>query len=166
MKLKKAMVDGRAFEVDVDDDGLFGTLLDGDRVTAPTLKALTEKLVKEVRTHGRVCVPATRLEDGWRNEEIELHDIELIGVHAGNNNPLYRVVGSKTTEQLRSYSDDILRRLTAEEKIEVMRLKAEIIAAQKAYDAFKDDRKIHPRTVIEDAQALVIDKAPVAGAKR
>src|SRR5258706_10932004 len=103
MKLKTEMIDGKKYEISVTDRGTFGTKYQDEWLEKPTLKLLIEKLRELLRTENRVAVPATLLSDHWHREKMELTDIELIGIHGGNQNVLYRGVGKgkQPTEQMR-----------------------------------------------------------------
>ena len=158
--MKPLDIDGRQITPAVDDDGEFYAKIDGDLYTAPTLKGLAEKLRKQVRTHGRIAIPVTRISEGWRTgDKIEIEHIVLVGIHAGNRNVLYQVAGSKETEQLRGSSSDLYRRLTEQEIATYRALDKKKRAIEEEIEAWKDARQVRAHDLVVEAQQVLLDQA-------
>lgn len=151
-QIKPLRIDGCTLDVFVSETGEFSSRWNGDRIAAPTLKALREKRQKQIRSAGRIAVPCTLIEDMWHSDKPRITQITLVGIHAGNSNPLYKEDGEDTTEQLRWSGSKVFRRLTDEEIAEFLRLKQEITAAEAALEAWKAERSVNPTTLLTDAQ--------------
>lgn len=156
VKYRTESIDGRPFDIFIDEKGHFYTKLDGELITSVNLKSLIERLRTRLRTHNRIALPATLLMDSWRNDDIELTDIELTGVHGGNDNVLYREVGSTETEQLRG--NKVLKRLTKAERAELVKRHKAIAAAQAHYDDLREEFGLDPRAAVTAAQAVVLQE--------
>lgn len=153
MAIKPMKIDGREIPVEVDEEGLFFTNVDGDRFTAPTFKALDEKVCRHLRTYKRVNIPATLIRDdgGWNERIIQ---IVLTGIHSSNRNVLYREDRPKaSTDQLRFYNSSVYQRLTMEQIAEYKRLCAAQRAAGKAVERWEERYKVNANKLIEEAQA-------------
>jgi hypothetical protein len=160
MALKTVEIDGRTIDVDVDDDGEFYANVDGDRYTAPALKVLIERLRKHIRSYGRISVPVTRLETGWRaDNKVEIEHLDLVGVHASNRNLLIRTVtgnqGRRTkvgeTTQHRG-SGDLYRRLTDTEVKTIRAMYERKQRIEKEIDEWLEVRRVDGQTLVRDAQ--------------
>lgn len=151
-KLKTINLDGVKLDIFVGEDGDFSAVWQGARVTAPSLKALTEKLRKSVRARGRIAVPATLIEDAWREDTATVIHITLVGAHAGNHHPLYKEDGANDIEQLRWGSERVYRRLTDQEITQFHALRRAITEAEERLAEWKDARRVDAKTLMAEAQ--------------
>jgi len=154
-KIGTETIDTVEYEIYVSEDGVFSSSFEGDRITAPTKKALLEKLRTAVRSHRKVAIEVTHIATRYRGdvEVPEPEDLVLTGIHSSSRNMLYRKPGAKgrdATGQLSHY-DTITRRLT---KAEVEDLKSLVQNKQRAERSLNDwiaKRKIDARAELTKA---------------
>lgn len=174
-KFKTVEIDGTKFEVELDSDGYFRALDDGDLVKAPTFTELQEKLRKRRRrAKVRLALPITLLgvtaapdpeaRHSWQRTPgirpaRDTVDAVVTGVHAQNRDLLTELADG-TKQRLGGYghgSEGVMaRRLTAAEKTEYVRLATVAHEADEALDAFVDGVKIG------NARAWVTDQVEAA----
>lgn len=154
-KVKTINVDGVKVDITVTGSGMFYAQLDGEGFQKPTLKELEELMRKMIRNRGKLSIEATLVEivDGWRHEgKVEFENIVITGTHAGNNNILYRDANGHTS-QLRGYNDGRLcKRLSTDEKKELVALVVARNKATAAVDEWVKGRTINAAKTIDEAR--------------
>lgn len=169
--LKQEKIDGKLWDVFVKESGKFwcapepespGYYDSNSTLEADSLKKLLEKAREHARKVGRMSIEVTELNTsswGRRRGEEELQDAVITGIHAGNNNVLYKRVGETGTQQ-GSYGGTFLRRLTPEEHEEHKRLRKEEAQAEARREAWEQARIVDIRATM--AAGKVVLKAPPA----
>jgi hypothetical protein len=184
-KFKTVEIDGRKFDVELDGDGHFSALDDGDLVKAETFSALQEKLrTRRRRQKVRLSLPITLLgvtqapdpavvKHSWQRtpmlrEAPETVDATVTGLHAQNRDLLVVMAdGTKDRMDGNGYGREgiIARRLTAAEKATYVRLATAADAADAALKTFVDGVKISNarnwvREQVEAAEKAQLDAEP------
>lgn len=155
--LKTIEIDTREIEITVEENGDFVARVDGEWYRAPSLKLLTEKLRKMIRSQGRIAVPVTQISSGHHDEPV-ITQITLVGVHAGNGNTLYKEDGETGVDQLRWSRDEIYRRLTEAEIAQCHALHEEVRVAKTALEAWLDARRVNDKELMQQAQKELMEK--------
>lgn len=155
-KVKTIDVDGEQVDIYVDgDDGRFHARLDGQDIYQPNLKALEGKLREQSRQKRRLQIEGTTIGDRWSSEKPKFEDVVIVGIHGGNRNLLYRGEG-KRTEQMDRHSNDLMVRLTKEERAVFIALTKARTDAQTAIEKWK---KAHTLNVDKAIKEQIGDKA-------
>lgn len=169
-KVRELSIDGRKFVVDLDESGDFTTLCGGERIKAPSLKGLTEKLRKHVRSEGRIAIPVSKIDQhygrGNNRDKYVVSQVLLTGIHARSGNVLYKNEATGEADQS-GYSERFYKRLTAEEIAKFQALVKAERDAVAALGAWQDLHMINAKHLIEEAQARVEDQPadPVEASK-
>jgi hypothetical protein len=185
-KFKTITIDGTSFSVELDDDGHFRALDDGDLVKAPTFSELTEKLRKRRRrAKVRLSLPITLLgvtqkpdpamKHSWQRTTAlrpapDTVDATVTGLHAQNRDMLVTLAdGTKERMDGNGYSREgiVARQLTAAEKAKYVELSLAASAAGDALDAFVDKVKVGNARQwvieqVEKAEQALLDAEPPA----
>lgn len=170
-KLKTETIDGRKVDVYVTESGTFRALLDGsyqDSYSASSLQALM-KQVREVVKGQTKEVPAAQVEwsdgrgYGSRGKAgLLVTKVVISGVHAGNNNILYRHEGQdrRNTQQGSRYGrESFLRRPTEEEIALVTELYKLQTAVERKIEAWHQSLVLDIEASLKKGEP-VIKKAP------
>lgn len=158
-KVRDANIDGADVEVYVDaDNGEFYCRHAGEIFKAPSYKALVDKVRKFIRTHQRINIPVTLLEEyhSWDDDggTLKVLQVSLTGLHGRNANVLYKQDKDGVTGQ-ESHSRNFYRRMTGAEVQELFRLRKARREATKALNAFLEERQVNARELIKAAQAAL-----------
>lgn len=150
MEKLKLEIDGIAFAVDVQDDGMFAALYDGDLYKADSFAKLKKKLTARVRGKAaRIAIPVTLLKDNWYRDREEFVDVEIVGRHSNGNLLLKSRHG---TEQF-GHGDSLMRRLEKSEEAEYRALLKNVKAATDARDAWRERHVVNGLDLLRKAQA-------------
>jgi hypothetical protein len=150
--IARESVGGADLAISVGADGVFFAMWDGERVYAHTKAALIEKLKRFAsKARPKVSVLATMID--YDNKFI---DVTLTGMHSANGNVLYKRDGSKGAEQLSSWSsrENLLRRLSADERKELEALRKAVKAAETDLEVWLQDRRIVAEQAVRSAISL------------
>lgn len=147
MKVCDKTIRGVEVAIEVDTRGIFyANVGEGPRIEAKTLAELEELLSKALRQRSaRVAIRACHWDNGRWGTKGELQRGTFTGIHASNNNCMFKIDGEKGVEQLYRPSTY----LAEEHAEELERLGKAAEAAQEALDSFIEE---HSR----DIQALII----------
>jgi len=183
-KFKTVEIDGRKFDVELDSDGHFRALDDGDLVKADTFTALQEKLRARCRRQKvRLALPITLLgvtqkpnpqaPHSWERgsalrPDRDTVDATVTGVHAQNRDLLTELPdGTKHRMDGNGYAREgtITRRLTAAEKATYIRLATAAADADEALETFVagvkiDNAREWVREQVEAAEKAQLDAEP------
>lgn len=155
-KLKPEEIDGKTYDIYVDDSGeFFHVSKEGDRIKADTRAALVKKLRASGRRKAvRVAVPATLWEPGrgWASKEHTTEDVTLTGIHGSNGNLLIKRANGET-EQASDWRTKLLRALTPDEKRALISASKTAEAATSAFNALLTKYEINGKDAVRKAMA-------------
>ena len=133
-------IDGIDLAVTVSPTGEFSTRYEGEWYRSQTLVGLKKIMARAVRKES-LGIPATMIEANYRNDQPQSVDIEITGIHAGNNNVLFRKAGETgASEQLRY--GKIYRRFSPQEHEQCLKLWKAAQDAERVYEEFREAREI------------------------
>jgi hypothetical protein len=162
VKHSDQVIDGRAIEVYVTDDGNFEAAFNSEEHwKKPSLKALLTAIRGYLRRQrANVKVEATlakevskwnRHDDGTR-EFITTEPVLITGVHARNHNPLMRRADGSDEQWVSTYSDGhLLRRLTPAQCKKLEELDRDRRKLQRQYEKFLEDHKLDVSAALKAA---------------
>jgi hypothetical protein len=145
MDLGTIKVKGIDYKVSVDKTGIFWTTLNGSQITAKNLDALRDKIARTIKP---VSIPVVTIsDDWWDDEQGEIIDYTITGIHGGNNNIMVKKKGHKDASQLRAtfYNPGIDRKKLKE-------LRAAKTKANNDYDAFLEKHEIKKETILAEIE--------------
>lgn len=150
-------VDGKVYQIYIDPQGQFYTVVAGERIWAETYAKLKDKITRVGRQDRvRIALPAT-IATGrgrWDDDSSTLVDVTITGIHRRTRDVLYKRDDNGKAGSC-DYHDTLMQRLSAEQKAEyITRLTAKRASA-KAFEAFVTEQKY-------DSSAI---KAQVAAAE-
>lgn len=149
MKVDTYTYDGKKYEINFSPTtGQFSTEVGEDNlVTAASLDDLKKKIARSRRKAGvRIALPATRVIGAGRwnsqsDEQTQLQDVTVTGLHQRNRSILIRIDQSKQADTVDDYRGHLLRRLTGPEKATYLRLAKASRESRVAFEKFVDDHK-------------------------
>jgi hypothetical protein len=157
VKFSDVDIRGQKFEIGVDVDGQFTTVLEGETIHAPTLAVLKDRLMKATNPKRRpISIPFYYWEEeSWDSSAGKLKHGVIVGIHGSNDNLLIRWDKEKQTEQMSGYrhSGDNLMRLTETEAKHYLKLRANLQEVQKALESFTMSHTFDARQETKDAIA-------------
>lgn len=155
-KLKDFQVDGVTIPIMVRESGEFWCRLDGELSSANSLKTLTEKIKRHVRTSRKIAVPITLLDDfGPQDDKVKIQQVTLTGIHGGSGNVIAVDDKTKTQQQLRYFYGMAVRRLTGEEIQQFVALVKASRDARVRVEEWIEARSVEPRKLVEQAAAAL-----------
>lgn len=172
-KLKTETIDGRKVDIYVTDGGTFKALMDGgseETYAAPALPALMKK-VREVVKGQTKEVPAAFVswesESRWHGgkKKLNVQNLVISGIHAGNDNVLYRHEGQerRNTQQGYRYDNEkFLRRPTPEEVEEITTLYQANDELERRIEAWRRRLKLDVAESLKRGEPVIEVKKEVA----
>lgn len=155
-KLKEFHVDGTSTQIWVEESGDFCAQLDGEWAKAGTLKSLTEKIKRHVRTSRQIAVPVTLLNDyGADDTKFTIQQVTLTGIHGGSGNVIAKDDKTGETQQLRYFYGTTTRRLTGEEIQQFVALVKLQWEARRRVEEWVEARTINARDLVTKAAATL-----------
>lgn len=151
-KFKTETIDGADVDIFVNVDGEFVATVpgaDGEQIEASTMRMLVEKLRRTSRARRNVSLPATLLRRTWHSDAASTFvDVTVTGVHASNGNVLYRVdsESARGSSQLCAHNEHLMRRLSAEQRAEYLRLEQAKRATTEQLNLFHASLKIDAKS--------------------
>jgi hypothetical protein len=150
MKFGSEKIEGQEIEIDVNGQGQFSADVGGVLLEASTVHGLREKARKQLRSM-RSAVPATLLKYEWRDDPPKFVDVEIVGIHASNRNPLLRDMDGRSIRSM-SYNSVLMRRLTNAERRKLTEAAKAEREAEKHHEDLKTSFRINPEEAIAEAQ--------------
>lgn len=130
----KTTVNSREFDVTVNSLGVFYTELEGDRVSADSLRELTSKLKTRMTQLQQVSVPALLIEhDGWKKRGLFFTPVTITGTHLGRHRDLTYREGDNPKVGKAGSGSHFYRRIDLDEKVLLIQLHAAFIEAQSVW---------------------------------
>jgi len=135
-KITKKEVRGVMYDIHVDENGTFFSVVNEDKITGPTMDILLKRM-QQATAPGRnsLKIEFSRLrggdDGGVRGGEPEIVHGVVTGKHATNDNMLVRIEGEKGSKQESMYSfgrrgDERYMRMTAAQEEEMLGIAKEI----------------------------------------
>ena len=133
---------GNRFTVTSNQDHKLMVETGGHTITADTIPALIRALdVHQDRP--KVAIPVTRIsEPSWKGREVSFADGVLTGYHSGNGNLIVKWEDRRAPEQATQYDSKVYRRLTKEQRAELLSLRKAYDDAEKALQNWKNKYRI------------------------
>lgn len=166
----KREVDGVTYQINITYDGRFSTTYDDDEISSKTLDKLLARLrslMRKRKVTEKAALPVTVLGGRgyyYNKEEEKFRHGVVTGIHASNNNILFKQDGGKQgTEQLSGYNN-VYRRLTDAEMAEYIKLVRAQEAAREAVENWDKEHRIDVQKElgkIEEAAGIEKEKSPL-----
>lgn len=147
MKFATETIRGVKYEIEVDQEGRFCCLIDGDWIRATSLELLKKKINETSRAKQKnIKIPFVVWSQGWASEEGELQRGVCVGIHGGNNNLLVRMDGSTSVEQFNNYRGQ--KPYDPKHAGELERLHKAVKAAEAALENFQEKNSLDLRKMV------------------
>lgn len=161
VKLKTITIREKQFDIYVTENGRFYTQLepkagysdDSNTIEATSILDLSKKIESTLKLKQKLNIRFVRWETGdYRESKDKLKRGTVIGVHGGNQNLLVQWDGEKSSEQDRSWGNEMYLRLDAIEEKEYVLLKKNLKALEARIEKFEQKHAIDMKSEVAKIQ--------------
>lgn len=146
----KTTVCGRDIEYGVDEKtGIFGASWNGEQYQHKTLDGLKGMLERQLKKKP-LNIKVVKIENGWRDEEVEITKGVIVGVHSGNRNLLIKWDGKTTAEQYKTYRGSLYNLTIDTNKVKQLKRAARV--AGKAFEDYLRKHQFDRESIKDEAE--------------